>query len=171
MKKLVIIRHAKSSWKFPELKDMERPLNKRGIKDAPLMAKVLKKIAPGPDLIISSPAVRAMEIAKVIASKLDYSKKKILNEPVLYFHSENEIIDLVKALDNKYKLIFLVGHNPVFTELVNVLSNSSIDNLPTSGAFGIQFDCENWSEVARGKGKEIFFEFPKKYRKEKSEEE
>ncbi|SRR5258705_1605258 len=171
MKTIVLIRHAKSSWKFPELKDIDRPLKKRGLNEAPLMGKVLKDLHLTPDLIVTSPAVRAMTTAKMIAHEFGFIENQIIPEHKLYMESKSKLLKEINKIDDKYNTVFLVGHNPGLTDLANYLSGESIDNIPTSGAFGIQFECNTWAEVEKGKGKKTFFEFPKKHRKkvEKSE--
>jgi phosphohistidine phosphatase len=164
MKKIVLVRHAKSSWKFPELKDFDRPLKKRGLNEAPLMGKVLKDIHITPDLIITSPAVRAMTTAKMIAQEIGFNENLIIAEPRLYLESKSKLLKEINTIDEKYNTVFLVGHNPGLTDLANSLLGDSIDNIPTSGAVGIQFECNTWMEVEKGKGKKLFFEVPKKHR-------
>jgi phosphohistidine phosphatase len=162
-KNLFLIRHAKSSWEYPELRDHDRPLNKRGKRDAPLMAKVLKKEKIKPDLILSSSAVRAFEFAKVIADELGYKKNKIEVREELYMASENDLLKTVKSISDSCEIVFLVGHNPEITNFANSLSDYKTENIPTSGIFIIGFEIEKWSEVDFGKGKFIAFEYPKKY--------
>ena len=171
MKTLVLIRHAKSSWKFPELKDFDRPLNERGLNDAPLMGNVLKHLEMIPDRIISSPAVRAIATAEIIAQALGCSEEQIIHEPKLYLVSKSKIKKVINKADDTFKTLFIVSHNPGLTELANDLAGTDIDNIPTSGAFGIQFETGSWAEIEKGKGKNIFFEYPKKHKKqiEKSE--
>lgn len=165
MKTIILIRHAKSSWKFPELKDFDRPLKKRGLNEAPLMGKVLNDHQKKPDIIITSPAVRAITTAKMIAREIGFNENQIIAEPKLYLESKSNLLKEINAIDDKHNTAFLIGHNPGMTDLANALSGESIDNIPTSGAFGIQFECNTWQEVEKGKGKKLFFEFPKKHRK------
>ncbi|MFI5219314.1 MAG: SixA phosphatase family protein [Bacteroidia bacterium] len=165
MKTIILLRHAKSSWKFPELKDSDRPLNKRGLKDAPLMGKVLKSLQITPDLIITSPAVRAMTTANMIAQEFDFKENQILVKPSLYLESKSEILKEINKIDDLYNTVFLVSHNPGLTDLANDLSGESIDNIPTAGAMAIQFDCNSWTEVEKSKSKKMFFEIPKAHRK------
>ena len=135
------------------------------------MGKVLKDLQVTPDLIISSPAVRAMTTAKMIAQEFGFDENQIITDPKLYLESKSKLLKEINKIDDKYNTVFLVGHNPGLTDLANMPSGESIDNIPTSGAFGIQFECNTWQEVEKGKGKKIFFEVPKKHRKkvEKSE--
>lgn len=171
MKTIILIRHAKSSWKFPELKDIDRPLNERGLNDAPIMGKVLKDLEMIPDLIISSPAVRAMSTAKMMANELNYLEQQIATSPKLYLEPESKLLKVIKKTDDKFNTLFIIGHNPGLTDLANDLAGTSIDNIPTAGVFGIQFENDTWSEIKKGKGKNIFFEVPKKYRNKIEESE
>ncbi|MBK8983258.1 MAG: histidine phosphatase family protein [Ignavibacteria bacterium] len=163
MKELFLIRHAKSSWDFPDLDDHDRPLNKRGKSDAPLMADVLKEKNIYPDLILSSTAVRAIKFAKIIAKKLNYEKNKILSSRDFYLASVSELINELRSLDSKYNSVFFVGHNPDITSLANYLSNKDIDNIPTSGIVAVEFDINDWNELDKNKGKFNFFIYPKMF--------
>ena len=158
MKTLILLRHAKSSWDFPDLSDHDRPLNNRGKKDAPLMAEVLKKKNIAIDLIISSTSKRTMETAKVFANTLNL---KIIEDRNLYLASEPEIKRIVKEIDDYYDSIILVGHNPGMTNLINLVSNTGIDNLPTTGMIGIPVK-DTWNNFGSEKCEILFFEFPKK---------
>jgi phosphohistidine phosphatase len=160
MKTIILIRHAKSSWKFPDLKDIERPLKKRGVRDAAMMATVLQDMHLHLDKIISSPAVRAMSTAKAFAAE-----ENIVVDQRLYLESKSKILNLLKDLDNNYQCIALVSHNPDLTDFANFLANDNIENIPTTGIVGIQIECNSWAEVEKGKGKRMFFEVPKKHRK------
>lgn len=163
MKKLFLIRHAKSSWEEPAKTDLERPLNKRGKRDAPFMGKLLKKENFIPDLIITSPAVRALTTAKIFADETGYPEKKIVIENDIYESGIKEIEAVVQKIDSDYKTVFVFGHNPSFTSYANHVGDKFLDNVPTCGIVGIKFDIEKWKEVERGKGKVFLFEYPKKY--------
>jgi len=171
MKTIILIRHAKSSWKFPELKDMDRPLNKRGLNDAPLMGKILKGHNLMPDLIMTSPAVRTSITAKTIAQAVGFNELQIVTEPGLYLESKSKLLKVINNIDDRYATVFIVGHNPGLTDLANSLTGESIDNIPTCGAFGIQFEISSWKEVDKKTGKKLFFEFPKKHKKKVEETE
>jgi phosphohistidine phosphatase len=163
MKTLYLIRHAKSSWDDPQLSDHDRPLNKRGERDAPLMAKILKKKKIKPDLILSSSAVRALEYAKVISSHLDYKKKDIVSTKDLYLSDEDEMLKILKNVKDSNDIVFLFGHNPDITSFANSLCSANLDNIPTSGICEIEFDTDNWNDIDYGKGKFKSFDYPKKY--------
>lgn len=115
MKHLVLVRHAKSSWKDSEMEDHERPLNKRGERDAPHMAKVFLDKKMDPDLIASSTAVRALTTAKEFAKRLDYKKGKILKVPELYLSETDGLLSYLRNLDDDYQTVMIFGHNPGIT--------------------------------------------------------
>jgi len=163
MKTIYLVRHAKSSWKYPDLDDFERPLNKRGRKSAPFMGTVLKKLKVAPDLIISSPANRASMTARIIADKIGYPLEKIRYSESMYEFSANALIDVVKHLDEVVNKAMLVGHNPALTELSNYIGDQPISNIPTSGVFCADLDIPSWVKISDHCGKLKFFEFPKKH--------
>ncbi|RMD75414.1 MAG: hypothetical protein D6818_01735, partial [Bacteroidetes bacterium] len=113
MKHLYLIRHAKSSWDYPELRDIERSLNKRGRRDAPFMASLLHGKGVRPDLLLSSPATRAYSTAVYFAEALGYPVEQIRVEPVIYHGGEDDILALVRGLDDQLGTVLLFGHNPV----------------------------------------------------------
>ena len=160
---LSLVRHAKSSWKHAGLCDFERPLNSRGLKNAPEMGKRLAKSKYVVDCIISSPAVRAITTSKLIASELSYNTQKIEQNMQIYEASVDMLIDLVTALDDNLFRVMLVGHNPGFTALCNYLSDANIDNMPTCSIAQIQFDVDKWDSVSAHSGVLLDFDYPKKY--------
>lgn len=161
MKRLTLIRHAKSSWKYPELTDSERPLNKRGKRDAPMMGKRLATKKQFPDLIISSPANRAIKTAKAIAKELDYPLKKITQKKKVYMATVEELMTVIQKISDQHQHVMLFGHNPTLNDLSFYLTNHRVANIPTCGVFCIDFEIRSWKEVAREKGKFIYFDFPK----------
>lgn len=161
MKALYLVRHAKSSWDSPSLDDFSRPLNKRGQRDIPRMAKRLKEKEPVLDLIISSPANRALTTAQGMADILQYDKSLIRQEPKLYHASPEIIFDAVKKLSDKSDTIMLVGHNPGLTEFVNELATQSIVNIPTCGIAAIELPATEWKAIQWQSGKLLFFNYPK----------
>ncbi len=124
MKKLIIMRHAKSDNSDFSLKDIERPLNKRGEKDAPKMGKKLQSMNILPDLIISSPAKRAKQTAKLFAKEINYDKKIIIHDD-LYFGDENDIINVISEVENDIQTLMIVSHNPTMESLTTVLSEEN----------------------------------------------
>ncbi len=163
MKKLYICRHAKSSWKFQEMSDFDRPLNKRGTKDAPFMGKLLAKRNIKPDIILSSPAKRAITTARTVATEIGYPAKKIKEETHIYDARLGYLIDLVQTLPDEANEVMIFGHNPGVTALNNVISKEYIDNIPTSGMVELEFDFNKWCEIEMQSGKLVRYEFPKKY--------
>lgn len=160
MKRLYLIRHAKSDWSNPKLDDFDRPLNKRGKKNAPFMGKILYQKAVNPDLIISSPAYRARTSAVKIAKEIHYHDEIIFNE-YLYQASLKTSLEIVNFIDDTYDCVFIIGHNPS----LNVLAFYLIDfneNIPTSGIIEIEFSCDSWREVNKSNAKFVSFEYPKK---------
>lgn len=162
MKTLYIVRHAKSSWKFPDLDDIDRPLSKRGKRNAPEMGLRLAKKGIKPHLLISSPAKRAFSTAKSIARIIQYPKDKIKVESQLYHGMEDEVMDVIRSTPNDITNLMIFGHNPGLTDLVNTLSGSHIYNVPTCGIIAISFDTDQWEDIGKIFGKLVFFDYPKK---------
>jgi len=163
MKTLYLVRHAKSSWKYPNLDDFERPLNKRGSKNAPFMGKILKNLKVTPDLVISSPANRAAMTARIIADKINYPLDKIRYSETIYEVSANVLIHFIEQTDDAVNKVMVVGHNPALTDLANYFGGKLISNIPTCGVFCVDFDISSWAKISEHCGKLKFFEFPKKH--------
>ena len=155
-KKLYLLRHAKSSWKDFSIRDFDRPLNKRGKHDAPMMAERMAKRGIKPDIILSSPAKRAKATSKQFSEKLG---TKILYNDSIYESSATRLKEIIKDAFKTYDSVMLVGHNPSMTVLSNALSDYQIDNLPTCGIVGFAF--EN-GEIGDKKATLLFFDYPKK---------
>lgn len=163
MKTLYLVRHAKSSWEHEDLDDFERPLNKRGKRDAPYMARLLADKNVKVDLIISSPALRAYSTARIFAKHLGYAKEKLKTNELLYDANASAFFDVIHTVSDNVESLMLFSHNPGITFLSNALTSSFIDNIPTTGISCIELDVESWKEVEAEKGKLLFFEYPKKY--------
>ncbi|MFL9481990.1 SixA phosphatase family protein [Chitinophagaceae bacterium LWZ2-11] len=161
MKQLIIVRHAKSSWDFSTLDDFDRPLNDRGHKDAPVMAKRLltKKIAI--DAFVSSTAKRAFTTAAYFAEVYGIKEKGILKVPKLYHAEPPVFLDVIKHMDNALNTIAIFSHNPGITEFVNSLTNARIDNMPTCGVFGVKINTDKWSDFENATKDFWFFDYPK----------
>lgn len=162
MKTLYLVRHAKSSWKYPNLEDFERPLNKRGRKSALFMGAILNQLEVAPDLIISSPANRAAMTARIIADIMNYPLDKIRYSDTLYLSSENVLFHLLDNIDDAVNQAMLIGHNPELTNLANTITDRQISNIPTCGVCCLDLDIPSWAEIGEHCGKLRFFEFPKK---------
>jgi phosphohistidine phosphatase len=161
MKTLYIVRHAKSSWDDPDQDDFERPLNERGRKDAPRMGKRLNERGIAPDLIISSPAARALETAELMANVLEYSEKNIQKDRSLYHAGSESLLKTVQQVDNKNEIVMLFGHNPGLTEFANDLLGENISNIPTAGVLACQMKTDSWKGASMGGAKLLFFDYPK----------
>ena len=161
MKKLFIIRHAKSDWDNPALDDYDRPLNKRGETSAPFMGKVLAEKGIKPDLIISSPALRAMTTAQLIAKEVGYEKIITPNQ-YIYEAYVTALQEIVQYIYDDNDTVFLVGHNPGVSALAYMLCDLK-ESLPTSAVVEINFDCNSWMEASKENSKLISYEYPKKY--------
>jgi phosphohistidine phosphatase len=160
MKTLVLIRHAKSSWKDAALNDHDRPLNKRGQSDAPAMAKLLAdKITP--DKVYSSTAVRARKTALSFAEEWKIKKKKIEFTGSIYEASVTRLMELIQSFDEEWSIVAMFGHNPAFTDLVNQLGNAAIDNMPTCSVAIIDFEEAHWAKLPASKGRLRHFLYPK----------
>ena len=161
MKQLFIVRHAKSSWDYLLMDDSERPLNKRGQRDVPIMGKFLKGKISCPSKFISSPAVRAFDTAVGFAFEFGQDKSEIIKSAILYHGSISDWFDVIGKIDDKDKSAMLFGHNPGITALVNRITDSNIYNVPTCGAAGITLDINSWSEIEEKKGELKFYYYPK----------
>ena len=160
MKKLYLIRHAKSSWKDPNLDDFDRPLSKRGESNAPFMGKVLKDKKAKPDIILSSPALRAKTTAEIIAKGVNYAKEILFVEKI-YEADENALHSIVAQLSDKNDVAFLFGHNPGLNELAKKCVGFE-ENIPTCGVLELAFDCDSWSQADAAHVKLVSFDYPKK---------
>jgi phosphohistidine phosphatase len=163
VKTLYVIRHAKSSWDVYDLDDFERPLNDRGKRDAPRMGKRLKEKEIHPDLMLSSPAKRALSTARRIAKVIGYKKENIKTVRNLYHPDEETILAIVQQLPAHCTSAMLFSHNPGLTDFVNTLMNGAldIDNVPTCGVVAFKFNIDHWQDVQWGKGEMVFFDYPK----------
>jgi phosphohistidine phosphatase len=163
MKKLFLVRHAKSSWDDHNLSDFERPLNKRGRRDAPFMAKLISQQGLSPDLIISSPANRAVTTARFFSETFNYKFDELFLEPRLYEASGEDLLDVIYEIGNSFTNVMMFAHNPGLTDLANILTGKRIDNIPTCGIVSIGFNVDLWEEINSQNSELIFFEYPKKY--------
>lgn len=161
MKNLILIRHAKSSWDNPAWSDLERPLNKRGKRDAPIMGRLMKEQGLLPDLILTSPARRARKTASKIAKEVGYPKEQIIIAESIYLQGTTKLIELIGTQNDETNRIFLIGHNPEMTELASHLTRSNIDNVPTCGIVSIEFPFDSWRRVSEEAGILTLFERPR----------
>jgi phosphohistidine phosphatase len=161
MKTLCLIRHAKSSWNDEYVEDFERLLNQRGLNDAPEMGKRLMQIGFRPDLVVSSPAFRAMSTARRIARELAYDAQQIVADTRIYDASLNRLIEVVQGLPDEADTIALIGHNPGMHRLGHHLTGMAPEEFPTCAVFMIDFTVSTWSDVSPLCGELKFYDFPK----------
>ncbi|MFB0910222.1 MAG: histidine phosphatase family protein [Flavobacterium sp.] len=154
MKNLILIRHAKSNWDAP-LKDVDRPLDQRGMKDAHLVSSNILDFIPKTYVIWSSIAKRASDTALIFAQNILYPIECIDYKKGLYTFDENQLEEVIKSCDTVFDSIIVFGHNAAITNFVNKFGDVSIDNVPTSGFVSIEFDTESWIEIKKGKTKKI----------------
>lgn len=156
MKNLIIIRHAKSSWVAP-LKDIDRPLEQRGIKDAHLVALHGLQYIPSKFQIFSSTAKRASETAMIFAQNFSYPVENIAFHSELYTFDAAKLEKIVKSFQNSYDNVILFGHNEAITNFVNKFGDVFIDNVSTSGMVSLQFDTDDWQQISNGKTLKVLF--------------
>lgn len=162
MKTLFLLRHAKSSWDEPELRDFERPLAERGINDIKKMGIRFREQGREVQCVISSPAVRAKTTAMLFAREIGFPRDEIVANPELYFAGTSMFLKAASLLDEHFDSAMLVGHNPAITEFVNEMGNDYIENIPTSGLVELSLPIEHWSDIDYGIGELIDFDFPKR---------
>ncbi len=161
MKILTLVRHAKSSWKDTSLRDRERPLNKRGRRDAPEMGRRIREHGIRPSLIVSSPAERAWTTARLIAAEIGYPLEFLQKDGSLYLASVDDILDVVAAQDEGFNSLMVVGHNPGFTDFANFLCPGLTNNLPTAGVVSVEFDRDDWQLYERPSIRLVVHDYPK----------
>jgi len=159
---LHIARHAKSSWDFEEISDIDRPLNPRGLNSAYLMAKRFGERNVLPDLVLTSPANRALYTAVIFARVLNLSWDKVVMDEKIYMGYADDIIHIVESIDNKHNNIMIFGHNPTFTDLANHFLDNRIDNIPTAGIVSLTFKENSWNTIGTAKPQKHYFDYPKR---------
>ncbi len=160
MKKIIFIRHAKSSWDDPSTKDHDRILNHRGEDAAALMNKILKSQLKEADAIFSSTAKRAKQTIEIISD----GKYTIEFKEDLYTFEYNELIRFIVKLDNKLNTVVIVGHNPALTNIIGALSANKIFNMPTCGVAALLWtEASKWTEVIDNSARLVFFDCPKNH--------
>jgi phosphohistidine phosphatase len=164
LKTVYILRHAKSSWSNPGLADIERPLNKRGKKDAPLMANVMKRFNYFPEMIILSPSVRTQATVKPIVKTLKLKEYQLEIDESLYHGYYDNYEEIIRQLDPELKSVMLVGHNPGITFIANSCTGPILDNVPTCGLLVIQSEIEDWKSFSFSESTLVKYHFPKMYK-------
>ena len=162
MKNLMLFRHGKSSWDY-DVKDQDRPLKIRGIRDGHLVASTfLKRSQELPDRVYSSIANRALHTCMIFCRTLEYPMEKVELTRSLYDFSGESVLNFVKSLENTINSVAIFGHNYAFTNIDNQLGSMRIDNIPTSGLVQIKFPVDSWSDLEMGTTELILF--PKELR-------
>jgi len=163
LKTLILVRHAKSSWDDVTLPDFDRPLNDRGKKDAPKIAKRLKDKTDRIDAFITSPARRAKKTAEFFIEEFGRDEKELILAPALYHAAIDDFYQTIHDADNKFKSIALFSHNPGITSFANeIITKAELDNMPTCSVFAVKADIKNWSEFKDAEKEFWFFDYPKK---------
>jgi len=161
MKTLYLMRHAKSSWDFDDLNDQERPLNNRGRDDAPAMGQALAKRSIHLDLLVSSPAVRAMSTATLVAKEISYPHDQIQVIDGVYHAEVTDLLRIVRQFPDAAASVLLVGHNNTLTDFANLLSPNPLPELPTAAIVCLKFSIESWAELDRHNTEFYFYDYPK----------
>jgi phosphohistidine phosphatase len=162
MRRLTLVRHAKSDLGLPGQQDWDRVLNRRGQQDAPEMARRLRERKLKPDLILTSPAVRALTTASIMARELKVPAAHIAQDERLYLAEAKTILTVVRELGGDARHLMLFAHNPGITDCANQLSaGERIDNLPTCGVFTACFDLADWSQLEWNSSVEAEFDYPR----------
>ena len=164
MKTIFIVRHAKSSWSELGAKDFDRVLDKRGHHDAPQMAKILKEAGVHPDLIVSSPAMRAKTTAHYFAKEFDINIEQIDYQSDIYEAMETDILHVIQDLPDTANVVLLFGHNPSLTYFTNNFNSNPIENLPTCGIVRIALNVDEWSKFSDQTARVTGLWYPKMYK-------
>ncbi len=161
MKKLILVRHGKSSWEY-SVGDKDRPLLERGINDAKLVSSSFVAKRGEIEAIFSSPANRALHTCMIFVRELGFPLHKFQVSDLLYDFSGDYILEFIKELDNDLEKVMIFGHNHAFTHIANSLGNTYIENVPTSGLVELEFDIDDWSKITKGTTVQAIF--PKQLR-------
>ena len=163
MKSLILVRHAKSDWSLPDQEDWDRPLNARGQRDAPEMARRLRSRRLKPDRILTSPAVRALTTASIMTRGLRVAPSRLQADERLYLAGPEDMLTVIRELGGESRQLMLVAHNPGITEFANRLSaDDTIDNMPTCAVFTARFEIAGWDHLDWGQGKDAEFDYPRR---------
>lgn len=160
MKTLYLLRHAKSSWAEPGCRDIDRPLNQRGLRDAPLMAQRLLDSGAELDLVVSSPALRTRTTAEIFSQVFQLQAEQLLFEPRIYLAGTGHLLQLVQQFDETANAIMLVGHNPALTDFANAMAGLAIENIPTCGLLTLSLAEEHWALADFGQASMLAFDIP-----------
>lgn len=161
MKRLILVRHGKSSWK-ENLPDDQRPLKKRGYKDAELVTTAYLAYSKEPMTVWSSFAVRALTTAEIFKDKLDIPDVDFEVKKELYTFNGSQLLKTIMSCEESIETLMVFGHNPAMTSVVNQLGDQEFDNIPTTGLSVLEFETDSWKNLKDGKT--ILYLFPKNLR-------
>ena len=151
MKTLLLLRHAKSSWKDASLRDFDRPLNQRGLKAAPMVGRLMRKRKLRPDLVLSSPAERAKETTQLVIESAGLTNETRYDRAI-YEASARRLLEIVSEIEDAVNTAMLVGHNPGFEDLLEGLTGET-NHMSTAALACVELKIEKWSAVSAGSGK------------------
>jgi len=161
MKKIILVRHATAVGHVTDGKDFDRSLRKKGRREARAMAGWYRRIAHVPDLLLSSPAKRAIETARIFAKEIGYPRKKIVQDEALYGGLEpSDFLTIFKTLDDKHESVMVFGHDPSFSDFAQYIVKGFDQNLPKCSVFGVTASRRSWTMIRRGDGHLEIFEHP-----------
>lgn len=163
MKTLFLIRHAKSSWGDHSHADFDRPLNERGLRDAPFMAELLRKEGVRPDLMIVSPARRTTLTAQFFGKALGIEEADFQFNGNIYEASTRQIFKIINGIEAAANTVLLIGHNPAMTDMANYFSKKFVDNVPTCGIIRIEAAIEDWADFSPENASVTALFFPGNY--------
>jgi phosphohistidine phosphatase len=161
VKRLILVRHAKASKDDPRLRDRDRPLNERGVADAAEMGRRLARRGVSPAALVTSPAVRALDTARLVARELDFPWAAIAADRRIYEADPADLLEVVRGADGAVECLMLVGHNPGISELAQLLGRGFAESLPTAAVLALDFPADTWRGVRPGAGSVVFFDSPK----------
>lgn len=158
MKRLYIVRHAKSSWKH-QVSDINRPLKKRGVNDTHSVANYTKELFDNPDIVLSSPSKRTVQTAEIFIKLWELNISEYYLKTDLYDFSGEGLIKTLKQCNDTVNIVMIFAHNFAVTEFVNTFGTIVINSVPTCGFAVIDFDIDSWKNLDRGKT--VYKVFPK----------
>jgi phosphohistidine phosphatase len=161
MKTLLIVRHAKSSWESQSQADFDRPLNERGIRNAPEMARRLVLRGLTPEYILTSPAIRAISTARLMSTQFGKSDDLLMVDATIYEASRQDLYRLISRQNPDHSILMIIGHNPGMSDFLNWLCDTD-EILSTAAVAQVEIDSKKWNSWERGSGKLIDLDFPKK---------
>lgn len=161
MKTLILVRHAKSSWGDPALADRDRPLNERGLRDVATMGQRLAQRGARPDVLLASPATRALTTAEHLAQALGIKRRDIVLDERLYAAAANELLAVIRALGTAHERVMLVAHNPGLSDLAHRFA-SEITHMPTCAVVELTFAVAAWGDIGEAVPTSVVFDYPKK---------